>query len=46
MKEIQKSRNLRMDDSRWLKLRRLGGAEWLRGIIDKAKEPATKPTKE
>lgn len=46
MKELQKHRNIRLNDSRWLKFMRLGGMEWLRCIIDKAKEPTTKPTKE
>ena len=39
MKEIQKPRNLRINDTRWKKFMRLGGAEWLRAQIDRAKEP-------
>lgn len=46
MKEIQKPRNIRVNDSRWLKFNRLGGVEWLRKQIDKAKEPSVKSTKE
>lgn len=43
MKEIQKPRNIRVNDSRWQKFNRLGGVNWLRDQIDKAKEPAKTP---
>ena len=32
-------RSVRMTDARWEKLKRLGGAEWLSRVIDKAKDP-------
>lgn len=46
MKEIQKPRNIRVNDSRWQKFNRLGGVEWLRKQIDKAKETSQQLTKD
>lgn len=31
-------RSIRMTDGQWDKVNRNGGAEWLRGLIDKAKD--------
>jgi len=42
-KDQRKPRSIRLNDSRWGKLQRLGSA-WLEGAIDRAKEPATPET--
>lgn len=42
-KDQRKPRSIRLNDSRWLKLQRLGSA-WLEGAIDRAKEPAAPET--
>jgi len=38
-KEARKVRHIRMRDDEWEKLLRLGGPEWLRGVVKDAKEP-------
>jgi hypothetical protein len=37
--EVRKPRTIRMTDAEYAKLYRLGGADWLRGMIKRAKEP-------
>ncbi|MGY6161867.1 hypothetical protein [Paraburkholderia strydomiana] len=38
--EAMVPRQVRMDDARWEKCRRLGGAGWIRDRIDEALDPA------
>jgi hypothetical protein len=37
--EAMTPRQVRMDDARWKKCRRLGGAGWIRDRIDEASDP-------
>ncbi|MEX3982816.1 hypothetical protein AB4Y45_27970 [Paraburkholderia sp. EG287A] len=37
--EAMTPRQVRMDDARWQKCRRLGGAAWIRDRIDEAVDP-------
>jgi hypothetical protein len=41
--EVMTPRQVRMDDARWAKCRRLGGAKWIRARIDEAIDPGEPP---